>query len=91
MNADGTNVRQLTNNTHLDWASSWSPDGTQIAFTSERCSGWQVFVMNADGTNQRQLTDRMAPTTAIRVGRQTEPGSLSKAIKATLAILKFTP
>ncbi len=34
MNADGTNQRQLTSNPHRDSAPSWSPDGTQIAFSS---------------------------------------------------------
>ena len=64
MNADGTNVRQLTNNTYDDWFPSWSPDGTQIAFTSERGMGWQVLVMNADGTNEHQLTDDFANHTS---------------------------
>ena len=31
MNADGTNVRQLTSNADFDSAPSWSPDGTRIA------------------------------------------------------------
>lgn len=35
-----------------DWP-SWSPDGTQIVFTS----GWNVMVANADGSGLRQLTD----------------------------------
>src|SRR5512132_3993105 len=32
MDADGTNVRQLTSNGDFDSAPSWSPDGTEIAF-----------------------------------------------------------
>ena len=32
MNADGTNVRQLTSNGDFDSAPAWSPDGTKIAF-----------------------------------------------------------
>ena len=57
LNADGTNVRQLTNNTHYDDFPSWSPDGNHIAFNSSRDGDDEVFVMNADGTNQRQLTN----------------------------------
>ena len=56
MGADGTNQQRLTHNTHYDGSPSWSPDGTQIAFTSDRDGDSEVFVMGADGTNQRQLT-----------------------------------
>ena len=52
MNADGTDVRQLTNNYGTnDWCPSWSPDGGRIAFGSGRDGGSKIFVMNADGTN----------------------------------------
>ena len=57
MDADGSNLRQLTNNTYFDWAPSWSPDGTQLAFISDRDGDWEVFVMDADGSNQRQITN----------------------------------
>ena len=57
MNSDGSNVRQLTHNTHHDTDPSWSPDGAQIAFASHREGDAEIFLMNADGTNLRQLTD----------------------------------
>ena len=57
VNADGTNLRQLTNDPHYDDKPSWSPDGTRIAFQSDRDGDFEVFVMNADGTNVRQLTN----------------------------------
>ena len=54
MNADGTNVRQLTNNSGAnsdDTHPSWSYDGTKIAFVSNREAGtYKIFTMNADGT-----------------------------------------
>ena len=34
MNADGTNIRQLTHNTLWDEGPAWSPDGTKLAFSS---------------------------------------------------------
>ena len=57
MNADGTGVVQLTDNDSDDWGGFWSPDGTRIAFSSDRDGDREVFVMNADGTGVVQLTD----------------------------------
>lgn len=59
MNADGTGVTQLTNNSATDFDPAWSPDGTKIAFSSSRDgnSGRQIYVMNADGTGQTRLTN----------------------------------
>ena len=51
MHADGSEVRQLTDNDDLDSEPSWSPDGTRIAFSSNRYGGKEIFVMNADGTD----------------------------------------
>ncbi len=57
VNADGTEVHQLTDNDYADVEPSWSPDGKRIAFTSTRDGDYEIFVMNADGTEVRQLTD----------------------------------
>lgn len=34
----------------------WSPDGTQLAFSSDRDGLGDIFLVNADGTNLRQIT-----------------------------------
>jgi Tol biopolymer transport system component len=66
MNADGTDVRQLTSNTDFDSAPSWSPDGRLILFERALAGTFtpgveaqekDVYVMRADGTDVRRLTD----------------------------------
>ncbi|MGZ8632493.1 MAG: TolB family protein, partial [Solirubrobacteraceae bacterium] len=66
MNADGTNVRQLTSNADYDSAPSWSPDGKRIVFESAPAGTFtagveahekDIYVMRADGTHVRRLTD----------------------------------
>ncbi len=35
---------------------SWSPDGSRIAFLSNRAEGWDLYLMNADGSGVERLT-----------------------------------
>lgn len=58
MNADGTHQTQLTGDPANELEPSWSPDGTKIAFISDRNGpDFDIYVMNADGSNMMQLTD----------------------------------
>jgi Tol biopolymer transport system component len=36
-------------------APTWSPDGSQIAFLTDRDGQWEIWIMNADGTDQHSL------------------------------------
>ena len=61
MNADGTDQNQLTKDPSYELEPSWSPDGTRIAFISDRNGqNFDIYVMNADGSNVTQLTDDSA-------------------------------
>lgn len=50
---------KLLTRTQVDWkdgSPAWSPDGTRIAFYSERDGNAEIYVMNADGTGVTRLT-----------------------------------
>ena len=70
MNADGGAQRRLTPREgepssaparlFFQVEPAWSPDASQIAFSSRRSGTLDLYVMNADGTGTRQLTSGKA-------------------------------
>ena len=58
MNADGSNVRQLTDVKGYDGGPFFSPDGKRITWRRFAPNGAtaEVYTMNLDGSDQRQLT-----------------------------------
>jgi TolB protein len=55
---DGTDVRTIvmeSSSTILDFAPTLSPDGTKIAFVSNRDGRSQVYIANADGSDPHKL------------------------------------
>src|SRR5436309_2843912 len=65
MDADGSHQTRLTNNPADDILPAWSPDGTKIAWSTNRLGGsnYEIFVMNADGSNPGT-----SPTTGVLTG-----------------------
>lgn len=57
MNADGSAQTRLTNSPGEDWFPTWSPDGSKIAFSTNRDGRYQVYVMNADGTGATNVSN----------------------------------
>ena len=58
MNADGSNAKQLTSNPRFsDFDPEWSPDGSHIAFDSERGGRFStLWVMNANGGSPHAIS-----------------------------------
>ena len=48
--------RSLTSGSEIGWT-SWSPDGSHIAFASNRSGANQIYVMDIDGGNITRLTN----------------------------------
>lgn len=65
MNADGSNIRQVTDLKDMGGRSSWSPDGTRLAFYAGPSEDRNIYVINVDGANLVQLTnggDNLGPS-----------------------------
>ncbi|MBI5669851.1 MAG: PKD domain-containing protein [Chloroflexi bacterium] len=60
MAADGSVTRLTFETNSREFAPTWSPDGNQIAFTTDRDGNLEVYVMNADGSNPTNLTQNNA-------------------------------
>jgi len=56
-NADGSNIKRLTNVPGYDAEATVSPDGKKIIFTSERDGDLDLYSMDINGKNVKRLTD----------------------------------
>lgn len=54
--ASGAAIGRLTSSPGIDVSPSWSPDGSKIAFVSERSGGPQIYVMNKDGSGAHRVS-----------------------------------
>jgi Tol biopolymer transport system component/DNA-binding winged helix-turn-helix (wHTH) protein len=57
MNADGTNIKQITNDGFFDQKPNVSPDGRFVVFQSNRSGTNVIWRVNADGQDLKQLTE----------------------------------
>jgi TolB protein len=56
MDLRSRNTTRLTNSTAIDTSPSYSPDGSQVVFTSDRGGRAQIYIMGADGSGQKRIS-----------------------------------
>jgi TolB protein len=54
--AGGSEPLRLTNAPGIDTGGSYSPDGSKIAFESDRSGSQQIYVMDSDGSNPHRIS-----------------------------------
>ena len=101
MNRDGSNVRRLTNHPGDDITPTWSPSGTQIAFTSRpqrrrrRSTSWAPTASACSRSPRESYADRPtwspAPFNEIAYAARTGPGNDIKVLDlATRQVRQLT-
>ena len=91
-------AKPVSNDSAVEERATWSPDGKQVAFSSNRDGDFEIYVMNADGGPQRQLThntvddimedwqalhDLRAPTVQALTSRGTPGKAITLRFKAS--------
>ena len=70
INADVSNLRRVTDDTAADFHPVWSPDGTQIAFLTDRAGGRvHIFVHDLETGEE---TEFLFELPQLKVERQRE-------------------
>ncbi len=79
INADGSDLRNLTNVGEHVIQPEWSPDGAQIVYIRTSADSSDIYVMDADGANNRRLTNGIGPDGSSKdritpdTGNESEP------------------
>lgn len=94
INFDGSDHRPLTAGTFADTSPRWSPDGTRLAFLSDRDGKLQLYVRWMDSGQIAKLTDLENPPAGISWspdGQQIAFTSLVSAAPPKIATLPSAP
>jgi TolB protein len=59
-NAQGRQIRRLTNTPSIEASPAWSPDGSRLIFTSDAAGGPQLYTMSAGGGGMTRLSTNIS-------------------------------
>lgn len=88
VSANGGEARQLTSHNAYDSAPVWSPDGTKIAFASDREGSMDVYVMSAKGGAPKRLTYTAGKETPLAF-KDNETVLFQSSIRPTVKDMQF--
>ncbi len=63
-NDDGTRLKRLIHSTRNDVNPDFSPDGSRIAFASDRSGAFEIWMCERDGANPSKITSFQSPAGA---------------------------
>ena len=86
MNADGSNVQQVTNNEFINTLPEISPDGTTIAFTSDQGGTYDIYTLQILSSGQTILFEDDFNDGAIDTGKWTWQGSSVNELNGYLQV-----
>src|SRR5439155_27136414 len=55
--ANGSGLNPIASSPGRDRSPAWSPDGSRLAFSSDRTGNLEIFVVNLDGSGLRNLSN----------------------------------
>lgn len=61
-NADGSDNRSISKGMGSSYNPKFSPDGTMLAFISDKTGNFEIYVCSSEGTGLRQLTNKRGNT-----------------------------
>ena len=64
MNADGSNLVNISDDVGFEQLPTWSPDGERIAFASDRSGNFEVYLVDPDGSNLLNISNSAAEVDA---------------------------
>lgn len=81
IDADSTNLVNLSDHPAVDFSPVWAPDGSRIFFWSDRDGEYQIYSVNPDGTDLKNVTNNSGRV--MQFGLSTDGNMIAYINKST--------